>query len=764
MVDHAPSTPVPPSSYAAASRQLVDLGYHVIPLIPADADHNARGKAPGHVRSGRWLAMSEWQRFKDRAPSEFERRVWSGYECANAGIVLGTNVSRDHQLIAIDIDTIDPDAFEDIIRCLPATPMRKRGLKGETRFYRAPQTIKSRGYDDSRSGARTRLIDVLTGHETKQTVVPPSVHPDSRQAYVWLEGPVPADELPVFDEDALAVLVETLEVHGYQAEQARPERRAPGEVDYDDNMWTEVKVAAMANLAAWVPDLNLYRCQAVRGGGYKAVATWRSSSTGRPVEVRKRNLSITSEGIRDFGADEGYTPIDLVMRALDYDQPAATAWLQERLGLTPQTVFEPSGNVTVAPEPEPERIQPPEELPAHLTRVPGLVGDLAGWICDMARRPQPGLALGAALTVVGTLAGRKYSTPTESGTHLYILGIARSAAGKDHGLAMVQRLLDAAGFPQYIGNNSFMSQQALYNTVAMEPIRLCPMDEFGSFIRRINARGASGHEAEINSVLRQLWGSSFKLMPVPSWATRSSTPIQSPAFSIFAASTPEEFFAALTGADLINGFLNRFLLISTRVRPPERDPKVSGAPPAKLVYGMKKVQIRDPLVAASAKDPIVIVPWDSPAAKQVYADFGRYIEDERESDGAAVGRVVEMAQRLATIRAIGINPDAPRLTVADMEWGRDLAMWSIDRMIAEVGAYVAETDHQANAQAVLRAIRGWKGQGPMPHQKLVVAMQHKLKARDLAEVIESLVQSGEVKRENGPPPPSGGRASTWYST
>ena len=38
------------------------------------------------------------------------------------------------------------------------------------------------------------------------------------------------------------------------------------------------------------------------------------------------------EGIRDFGADQGYTPLDLVMAACDCDLDTAFRFLSERLG------------------------------------------------------------------------------------------------------------------------------------------------------------------------------------------------------------------------------------------------------------------------------------------------------------------------------------------------------------------------------------------------------------------------------------------------
>ena len=77
----------------------------------------------------------------------------------------------------------------------------------------------------------------------------------------------------------------------------------------------------------------LYRCRRTQKG-YEAVPTWRPSTTGRELEKRHLNLKIVPEGIRDFGADQGYTPLDLVMAACDCDLDTAFRFLSERLGWT----------------------------------------------------------------------------------------------------------------------------------------------------------------------------------------------------------------------------------------------------------------------------------------------------------------------------------------------------------------------------------------------------------------------------------------------
>jgi hypothetical protein len=63
------------------------------------------------------------------------------------------------------------------------------------------------------------------------------------------------------------------------------------------------------------------------------VAQWRPSTThGTDLDKRDRNLKICSSGIRDFGDNRGYTPIDLVMAAKACGLHEAVNWLDEKLG------------------------------------------------------------------------------------------------------------------------------------------------------------------------------------------------------------------------------------------------------------------------------------------------------------------------------------------------------------------------------------------------------------------------------------------------
>lgn len=423
--------------------------------------------------------------------------------------------------------------------------------------------------------------------------------------------------------------------------------------------------------------------------------------------------------------------------------------LKERSGAV---VDEATGEVVH----EAKRARAAVEFPDALTHVPGLVGDIVDWICATARRPNRVLALGAALTLVGTAMGRFWSGPTLSSTVLYMLALAPSGVGKDHALQQIKRLLSAAKMTRTIGPDEFISMPAVIHFIEREPLSLCPMDEFGAFLKRINAKRASGFERGISKIMRSVWGTNFGLMTTPEWAATPARTVRAPALSIYGASTPEDFFEALDGGDVSNGFLNRFTLLTVASRTEDREPKEPPlVVPEKLSGSLRRLfGGGNPLVVASKLhetdveiEPFVI-PW-GPGAEAVYTSFQREILAWQDRDADAenfIGRAAEMAVRMATIRAGGRDPVMPRISEDDMQWGRAVALWSARTLYRMGRLYISETEFQAEANRVLRIID--KEGGEISQETLRARMKNRLRARELREVIETLEDTGAIVSES----------------
>ena len=793
---HGTATPQPKvatSPLAYAVGDFLSLGYHVVPIMPNQ-------KRPGEYVAGRWKAMDSWQRYRLHKPTPFELGNWAKWPNANVGIVLGSPTGDGTVLIAIDLDMRDAAQVAKVVAALPKTPMSKTGAKGETLFFRASPDVKTRVFDkvlddldDKGRRKRERLADFLTGNQTRQTVAPPSQHPDGF-AYRWLRGPVPAHQLPLFDDAALAKFEAAMRALGWSSDpqssapagvvrstKPKPDPAAANVVDFSASVHKQLNSAALSALDDWVPELDLYRCRKARNG-YEAVATWRASSTGRPDEKRKLNLSIQPSGIKDFGTETSYSPIDLVMCAKGLSLKDAYEWLRSFITPLDETgvmlAFDPCAKTKAPHDPEsagadtpsmsgdnPDDVMPaplkaPDlvpsffdsdadmgEWPDDLCFPVGLVGQVAQWIDATAVSPCPLLAYGAALTLVGTVAGRQFKGPTGTGTHLYVIGAAPTGVGKDHPMQCVAIALNDANMSMLIGPPDYTADSAVLRHLLDHPLSVSLMDEFGSFWKRINGKKSGTWETAITRALREPWGRSFRLMRTKQYAGAgpASQDIWWPALSILGMTTPGEFFNALSATDIENGMANRLLVLATARRGENRRTRAeikaayfSGAQvtlstPKHVVDGLKAIQnwqgeVIGPQFGWSATTrpdhPTVDCTIDDAAAELLFS-YRQWISertDEDDSFGNFYSRGAESAQRIAMIHAIGRASDPgfdkskpPQIEYDDVHRAVRLVDWSLRRMWAAVADHHQATSVEEVARRIVDALRR---RGPLSHRDL----------------------------------------------
>ena len=121
-------------------------------------------------------------------------------------------------------------------------------------------------------------------------------------------------------------------------------------------------------------------------------------------------------------------------------------------------------------------------------------------------------------------------------------------------------------------------------------------------------------------------------------------------------------------------------------------------------------------------------------------------------------RTGEMAVRLATICALGCG----RLEVhkEDMQWGRELAMWSARNMENAAVGYMAENENQKVYNRVIRMIETAPNKS-LHRRILLQKLRGAVKARDLEELLKSAIDSGVIE-ETKKIPARGGKPSVVY--
>ena len=573
-----------------------------------------------------------------------------------------------------------------------------------------------------------------------------------------------------------------------------------------------VNDAAMESLSSWVLKLFPQALYQPGTNGYRVS----SADLGRNLEedisiVPGRTGGITDFGIHDMGdARRGKrTPISLVQEwGGKSDVKDAALWLCDAMGVEPESlgwnerppttpapqtihveddgtiIDAETGEVIARPRAAPKAAAAPEDdgpvgedLPEEFSTLPGLLGDIVEWFMDTAARPSRTMALATAIAIVGTSAGRFWGTPTRSGTHFYLSVIARTGAGKNHVINVITRIMRALEMSYLVGPSDFMSQSAVLTHVSRNPLSICPMDEFGAFLSRVQGKNkrASGFEIGISKSLRTLWGTNFDDFITAGYAQKNAETINSPALSLIGVSTAEEFWGALEGADISNGFLNRFIIFSVNKKTRQVEPKIPESEadlvPPSIVKRLKRIiggghsGIQPITLPTHKVNPALVQIADE--AKKLYYDYAARATDRFEDTDQAhlahfYARAAENALRLATVYALSMNQSAPRITVEAMQWGRDLVEWAAACTARSAGLYIAESESQENANRIKRILREAPG-FTLKRSDIMARLNNRMRKRDFDDAMTMMIEAEQVvELEEAKKPGKAGRRPIRY--
>lgn len=751
------------SPYSRCGAELVDMGYSAIPIMPGS-------KRPGSVSGGQWYGDMDWSRFCDRLPTEIETGIWSRWPDA------GVCVAIDKTLKVIDIDTDDPDLRAAIEAVLPDSPVKKRGKKGYSAFFRGSDNIVNRPFNLLLPGGfESRVIDLLA--YGRQTVLPPTLHPDSGKPYEWTTEDTlmdtPLEKLPELPDDIAERLVEALRPFGTVQEHRQQQRS--GDAIFGDTIWREANSHALDNLDLWVPALFGQEARRQRDGSYRARAFWRG--------VENFNVGIHPTGITDWGASLSYTPIDLVMAAncTSYHE-VAYKWLIERTGYAPKedkwtlgamrsaavlaakaraaaTVEEvPAGGHDQANDDTPGNDDVEEVVPVRAPRAKmdpfspdvagGLIEQIARWILDTGRRPVPEFAVMAATSFVGTMYGRQAIGPTGAGLNTYMVGIAGPGFGKEHPQKSLHTLAMDTRKPYLIGPGEVTSGSAIEKVCRSNPVFVMPWDEMGVVMQSVTGTGSSSWAKTIRKVLLEVFSKSTSVWSGKEHAdpTRVATtePIHCPTVSLFGMSTPTTFYRGLSEETLSDGFIARLVVVEVKQRPERQEAPPQQITPPSLINAINKAHEALPggtLAKANWKNAtmrptLYTVPWADKEAEQRWLAIEDWQISQIEDHGAhegLIGRTAEHVIKLATIRALSRDPSAPAVDVDDVEWGYGIVQRSIDCVDTGIAEYMSGSQFEELCKAIVAALR--------KSEDGVMRLSHLVRKKGISKADDRMVKS-----------------------
>ncbi|WP_281826160.1 PriCT-2 domain-containing protein [Jannaschia rubra] len=735
---------------ARVGARLVTNGYAILPIAPGT-------KKPGQFARAAWHDYPQWNRHASRATTEFEVATWSTWPDCGVGIVGGA-------VAALDIDIAEDGELALRIERLAR---ERLGDTPALRIGKPPKRLLVYRTREPFAGIRRAPLEVLC---LGQQFVAYAKHPDTGQPYAWPdEGladldieslpEIDADRAAAFLDEALALIPPELRPKSLGAKGANGAGHSclPAHAQAGT-------LAAIRSALAWLPNAELDYDSWMRIGmalkgalgeeGATLFAEWSAQAAKNdPAATAKawtsfRPARIGAGTIYHLAMEKGWRPDPDLL--LDGSQKDCAGDEHPAAGLLAR-LAQPE---TAAP------ILPP--APSFTLTIPGgLVGDLARYMIDTARRPQPLLAVGASLCALGALMGRRYRTTTDLRTNLYIVGIADSGSGKNHAREVVNELFFEAGLAHHLGGNKIASGAGLLTALHRQPAILFQIDEFGMFLAAAADRKRSPrHVTEILDNMTELYTAACGVFLGAEYANRDGSnerrDIVQPCLCVYGTTTPLHFWGALQGANVVDGSLARFIILPSEEDYPDENRRAGlRTSPRPLIAGLQRLaegvgRTSGNLAGRTSGPETAVDPMTVPMDDDAQARFDALGEEITAELRAAAGtfqtpilaRIAENAAKVALVLAVGRDAVQPVIRLEDAVWAIEFVRHFARRTIDAVERHVADTETEAHLKRLREIIRK-AGTAGVTKSELTRASQW-LRARDRDDILLTLVESGDI--------------------
>lgn len=392
--------------------------------------------------------------------------------------------------------------------------------------------------------------------------------------------------------------------------------------------------------------------------------------------------------------------------------------------------------------------------------APALVGAISSWIVTTSIKPQPSLALAAALSVVAACKSHVVRAPSGLRTNLFLCGVAPSGSGKNHPMECVKRILKSikqtgllSGKP---GSGAALTELVAENSGK----RLVLWDEFGYGFSGMKDSG-NNHERETIPVLLEMFSSANStFLPkriIGSYDKPPRPEIDQPCLNVLGFTAPDKLFSSLNLHHAIDGFLARFLFLQVKNREvPARETELQEVPEHIKTQLMSWIELRgqgdiERYLNPTTKARVV---GFSPEGKSALALWQNWFEEQKTRDSedevafdALWARALEHTIKIALVvsgdKAIGEE---------ELTWAAQFVATCIMDFIETLKRDCGASEREKQSKKVLNVIVKF---GVITQRDLTRRTQF-LKHKEREEMLEDLVGSGQIRKE-----PAGDRANSF---
>jgi Bifunctional DNA primase/polymerase, N-terminal len=658
-------------------------------------------------KSAKNPVLNEWSQFCDRLPTAKEAELWDKeYDGFNIGIALGSASN----LMAVDIDTDD----QTILDACPPSPVRKRGVKGETRFFKYNAAIASH-----KIGGK---IDILCGG--RQTVIPPSIHPKTGKSYEWVTPDHLGDaELPEITLEDIAFIASLFKESITTQEGGRND-----------------------HLKSIVTSMRARHCDE------------------KEIVQEIYNYDLENHNPRlFFGSNEDF-------KASNESQAMRNAWLftiRNTLSLVRKNVVE------FMPI---ERVQElPKHVSYEFKEYPKPRGVMADFVklCDATSKGrQDALGLGGALAMVAALASNRVRSRVRDHDvwpNLFILNLGFSGFGKETPQRYIDEFLIDTNL---IGSANYRSGSSIVMSLPKQQERIDLIDECSALLKTMNGREAFQSEiVEILSLLFSKSSSRFGGFSSLSMGEKFGA-AYNPCVNILGSTTPAGFRSSVSKDMSAKGLMPRFIAFfqkevgeykgrkpraktieSYRARieafvtwaEGQDKPVHPSFRPEKNIMAKRKND-NDEDVTQGIRYLPELIPF-SEDAHNAFLDYEEkyHIQSSKmpdEFESAFLTRFAELAAKIALLDAFSLQRDTIELDSFEWAVGVVETQWHNIKPMYEIAA--AENYQESSLLRVLKLI---ESSGHIGKNELSRKTQW-LNSRQRKEILDMLIESGQIKSQD----------------
>jgi len=407
--------------------------------------------------------------------------------------------------------------------------------------------------------------------------------------------------------------------------------------------------------------------------------------------------------------------------------------------------------------------------------LPLVMKAIAEWCQTNGRTVQPAFALCTALAACSSVLSRDFTGAAGAHTNLYCVAVGPTGCGKENAIETVVQVVTAYQQTRLAGVPA--SDTGVLTAMKRHPASVFVIDEIGEVLQSVLDSKAASYVARIGTVFMELYTKGGKPYRGKEYANQSfengkpRVDIFSPCPSIFGATTATTLYGAMTSDVVSSGFLPRMLVFraSDAIPMPNLDYAETPLPGAvhdwlaairaRVEQHVAAVSEHAVLVGTASEGYIPVkIPY-SREALELFREAQVEIVNRRNAttdtlDSNMMSRVVENAGRVALALALAEDPWATEVSAACFKHAMDIVEKSTAAFIADIRANLFDSRHAKLEAAVMTRIHehfvATKGK-PISDGVLVdhcrpykAAPAHERKA-----VIESLVRQGKISISPG---------------